>query len=101
MRPANARGEVAPQLIEEGRNQIAYNKERRSFIYPTWAAHQRLYINEITPSGIRTSLLATPIDSASMSVAVQGDHVFLLLSGLQFGIYERLHRLVLMSTPVP
>lgn len=94
-------GGVAPQLIEESRNQVVFNSQRHSFIYPTWADHQRLYINEITPAGIRSALLRTPIDASSMSVASQGDRVFLLLSGLQFGIYERLHRLVLVRTAVP
>ena len=95
-------GGVAPQLIEESRDQVIYNKERKSFIYPTWADHQRLYINEITPSGVRTSLLTTsPIDASTMSVASRNNQVFLLLAGLQFGTYDHFHRLVLVRTSVP
>ena len=94
-------GGVAPQLFSQSRDTVVFNAQRGSFIYPTWANHQRLYINEITPAGIQSSVLETPIDSSSMSVASQGDRVFLLLSGLQFGTFERLHRLVLMRIQTP
>lgn len=93
-------GGVAPQLIADSRNQSVYNAQRKSFIYPTWAGHQRLYINEITPAGIHTALLETPIDTASMSVASRGNNVYLLLAGLQFGTFERFHRLILVRAPL-
>jgi hypothetical protein len=94
-------GAVAPGLVEESRNQLIYSRDRKSFFYPTADDHARISLSEITQTGIKFDVIATSIDSSSVSITTMGDTVFLLISGLRVRTFERIHQLILISTPAP
>jgi hypothetical protein len=94
-------GAVAPGLIEESRNQLIYSPDRKSFFYPTVDDHARISLSEITQTGVKFDVIATSIDSSSISITTMGDNVFLLISGLRVRTFERIHQLILISTPIP
>jgi hypothetical protein len=94
-------GTVAPGLIEDSRNQLVYQSDRKSFFYPTVLSHARLLVNEITPQGVKSLEINTSVDFSGVSLAVVPDRVFLLVAGLRVQSYDVTHQLILVSASPP